>query len=146
MKWMFRKLKLYKFGMFPSDTVICSYIVKCLLMSCITVKWRSCLFIFNDIFKAIEERFWGGPVLTVVSALKPNSRSDYKPYLESLGCGGYWREPHPVDSLVLLGDFNTHMGNDRETWLEECPPDLNLSDVGLLCSSWIIHSENHVQK
>ena len=76
----------------------------------------------------------GGRVLTVVCAYAPNSSSDYPHFLESLE--GVLESAPPGDSLVLLGDFNTHMGNGSYTLGgmvgRNGPPDLNLSGVLLL--------------
>ena len=67
----------------------------------------------------------GGRVVTVICAYAPNGSSEYPPFLE-------WLESTPPgDSLVLLGDFNAHVGNDSETWRgvigRNAPPKLNPS-------------------
>ena len=56
----------------------------------------------------------GEQVLTLICAYAPNSSSKYQTYLESFE---KVLESAPTgNSIVLPGDFNTHVGNDSETW------------------------------
>ena len=56
----------------------------------------------------------GEQVLTVVCAYVPNSISEYSSCLESLE--KVLESAHIGVSIILLGDFNAHVGNDIETW------------------------------
>ncbi|KAK3575378.1 hypothetical protein QTP86_025782 [Hemibagrus guttatus] len=76
----------------------------------------------------------GDRCLTVVSAYGPNDSVEYPTFLETLG--GVLEGALTGDSIVLLGDFNAHVGNNSDTWRgvigRNSPPDLNLSGVLLL--------------
>ncbi|KAK3544501.1 hypothetical protein QTP86_013301 [Hemibagrus guttatus] len=56
----------------------------------------------------------GDRCLTVVSAYGPNGSVEYPTFLETLR--GVLEGAPTGDSIVLLGDFNIHVGNDSDTW------------------------------
>ncbi|KAK3521202.1 hypothetical protein QTP70_000769, partial [Hemibagrus guttatus] len=72
--------------------------------------------------------------LTIVSACGPNGSVEYPTFLETLR--GVLEGALTGDSIVLMGDFNAHVGNDSDTWRgvigRNGPPDLNSSGVLLL--------------
>lgn len=79
-------------------------------------------------FKLLEGRF------CLVVAYAPNYSADCPAFLGSLG--GVLKGLSSRDSKVVLGDFNTCLGNDGESWTvitgRNGLPDLNLSGVLLL--------------
>ncbi|KAK3574435.1 hypothetical protein QTP86_006604 [Hemibagrus guttatus] len=87
---------------------------------------------------------------TVVSAYGPNGSVDYPTFLETLR--GVLEGAPTGDPIVLLGDFNAHVGNNSDTWRgvigRNGPPDLNLSGVLLLdvCASHSLSITNTMFK
>ncbi|KAK3507862.1 hypothetical protein QTP70_002083 [Hemibagrus guttatus] len=81
----------------------------------------------------------GDRCLTVVLAYGPNGSVEYPTFLETLR--GVLEGAPTGDSILLLGDFNAHVGNGSDTWRgvigRNGPTDLKSSGVLLLdfCAS-----------
>ncbi|KAK3522743.1 hypothetical protein QTP86_032024, partial [Hemibagrus guttatus] len=92
----------------------------------------------------------GDRCLTVASAYGPNGSLEYPTFLETLR--GVLEGAPTGNSIVLLGDFNAHVGNNSDTWRgvigRNSPPDLNSSGVLLLdfCASHSLSITNTMFK
>ncbi|KAK3526590.1 hypothetical protein QTP70_030730 [Hemibagrus guttatus] len=88
--------------------------------------------------------------LTVVLAYGLNSSVEYPTFLETLR--GVLEGAPTGNSIVVLGDFNAHVGNDSDIWRgvigRNGPPDLNLSGVMLVdfCASHSLSIMNTIFK
>ena len=91
--------------------------------------------------RVVSLRLWIGDGSLVVSAYRPNSSVEYPAFLKALG--GVLECAPTADSVILLGDFNAHVGSDSVTWTgvigRNGLPDLKPSGVQIRVTLWLCH-------
>ena len=81
------------------------------------IKFRATVLNFTPVDERVVSlrlRVMGGKTLTVVCAYAPINEEEYPAFLEILR--KVLREVPVEDFVVLLGDFNAHVGNETDQW------------------------------
>ena len=52
--------------------------------------------------------------LCILQVYAPNAKTQYQPFLDEVGAA--LQRVTSAESIVLLGDFNAHMGTDNKSW------------------------------
>ena len=72
--------------------------------------------------------------LCIVQVYAPNAEAQYPPFLDEVSAA--LQKVTPAESILLLGDFNAHVGMDNETWKgvigKQGDPDVNRNGKCLL--------------